>query len=156
MIERCYKRRNNNKSYEKCWVIDKWRYLSGYKEWFDENYVDGFVLDKDILVPGNKMYGPSTCLFVPREINELFISTGNDNTGLPRGVSFVKRLNKYCAQVSMKGASTKYVGLYDTIEEARQAYVDAKTKHVERVAYKYFSNGIMPKNTYQAIINHKF
>lgn len=156
MLERCYGNRERNKSYEKCWVSEKWRFLSGYKEWFEENYVDGFVLDKDILVPGNKMYSPSTCLFVPLEINELFVSTGNNKQGLPRGVFYSKRLGKYCAQVSKKGISTKHIGVYNTPYEARLAYIEEKTKHIKSIAYKYYQRGAITEKIYQAIINHKF
>ncbi len=156
MIERCYGNRDRNKSYEKCWVSDKWRFLSEYKKWFDENYVPGFVLDKDILVSGNKMYGPTTCLFVPREINELFISSGEKEGNLPRGVYYLKRLNKYCAQINNKDSTTKHIGLYGTPEEARNAYIEEKLKIVKSVADRYYSQGIITDKIYQAIINHKF
>ena len=59
-------------TYRNCSVCEDWHYLSIFKKWFDENYVEGWQLDKDILVQGNKLYSPETCCFVPKEINILF------------------------------------------------------------------------------------
>ena len=36
-------------------------------------------LDKDVLVPGNKVYSPETCHFVSREVNCMFRSNGVDS-----------------------------------------------------------------------------
>lgn len=45
-------------------------------------------LDKDILVAGNKIYSPETCLFVPNRINSLLIR-GVKTGPLPLGVSMM-------------------------------------------------------------------
>lgn len=70
MLQRCYDSNfvENNHTYTGCSVCDEWLYLSNFKKWFEENYVEGYQLDKDILVKGNKVYSPETCCFVPREI----------------------------------------------------------------------------------------
>ena len=67
MMNRCYSKKYHSKfpTYQNCSVCNEWTYLSNFKRWFDENYVDGYVLDKDILVKGNKVYSPETCCFVP-------------------------------------------------------------------------------------------
>lgn len=74
IIKRCYDKNYQSRqpTYIGCTVCDEWKYLSSFKEWFDANYVNGWQLDKDILVKGNKVYSPSTCCFVPREINTIF------------------------------------------------------------------------------------
>lgn len=59
----------NKPTYEGCTVCDEWLYFSNFKKWFDENYIEGFQLDKDIIIRGNKVYSPQTCCFVPKEIN---------------------------------------------------------------------------------------
>ena len=35
------------------------------KEWFDKNYIEGWHLDKDLIVKGNKVYSPTTCMLPP-------------------------------------------------------------------------------------------
>ena len=49
-----------------CSVCEEWKHFSNFKKWFDENYIEGFDIDKDILIKGNKVYSPEACSFVPR------------------------------------------------------------------------------------------
>jgi len=74
IIERCYDEKLHKKfpSYIGCSICEEWRYFSNFKRWFDEHYVEGWCLDKDILFKGNKLYSSSTCCFVPQDINKLF------------------------------------------------------------------------------------
>ena len=37
---------------------------------------EGKFIDKDLLFPGNKVYGPDTCVFVTRQLNNLFTDHG--------------------------------------------------------------------------------
>lgn len=62
-------------SYSDCTICDEWLSFSAFFEWFEANYVDGWDVDKDILVKNNKLYSPQTCCFVPKEINETFIKS---------------------------------------------------------------------------------
>ena len=76
MLRRCYdhgqQERSRGKSYADCYVCERWLRLSnfakdikrldGYSDW--ESKV-GYCLDKDIRNPGNKVYSPTTCCFVP-------------------------------------------------------------------------------------------
>lgn len=76
MIRRCYgvfKENSCNAIYREkdCKVCDDWLYFSNFKRWFDQNHIDGYQLDKDILVKGNNVYSPNTCCFVPQELNKL-------------------------------------------------------------------------------------
>lgn len=73
MMRRCYDPKNNrNKSYSDCSVCDEWKAFSVFERWYSQNYVEGWHLDKDILVKGNREYSPDKCCFVPNEINCLF------------------------------------------------------------------------------------
>ena len=50
MLERCYKN-GGIRGYEDCSVCEQWHKLSNYREFFDENYIEGFAIDKDFLIP---------------------------------------------------------------------------------------------------------
>lgn len=132
MIKRC----GNPKypTYKDCVICEDWHTFSNYEKWHNEHYVEGWHLDKDILVKGNKTYSPDTCSFVPKEINNLFIKCGNIRGDLPIGVKRGSNC-KFYAQIS-KNVKT-YLGSYNTLEEAFQAYKVAKEMWIKEVANKY-------------------
>lgn len=74
MVRRCYddKFHESNTTYLDCDVCEEWLIFSNFASWFKEHYVEGWQLDKDILVDGNRIYSPRTCCFVPIEINSIF------------------------------------------------------------------------------------
>lgn len=53
-------------------VCEEWHNFQNFAEWFNGNYINGWELDKDIITPGNFLYSPETCCFIPREINTRF------------------------------------------------------------------------------------
>lgn len=73
MLARCYRKNPDGsqyyKSYVGCSVHPDWHNMQVFSKWYYDNYPDGAIpgayqLDKDIKRPGNKIYGPYTCLFV--------------------------------------------------------------------------------------------
>ena len=90
MLCRCYSRSTPRQrlkyySYEGCTVDKRWHKLSVFKAWLEqwEDY-ENKDLDKDILIPGNKVYGPDTCLVVRPIVNAWFKPTVTGE--FPRGV----------------------------------------------------------------------
>lgn len=71
MLERCYDSNcwSRNPTYKGCTVVEEWHNFQNFAKWFEENYIEGYHLDKDIKVKGNKVYGPDTCMFVSKEDN---------------------------------------------------------------------------------------
>lgn len=154
MIERCYREGYFIKAptYKGCSVCDEWHYFSNFKKWFDENYVDGYALDKDILVKGNKVYSPQTCCFVPTEINTLLVKKNATRGKYPIGVSM--NYGKYRAQIKKYGKAV-VIGTFDTPEEAFKAYKQAKEAHIQEVATQYFNEGKITEKVYNALMNYK-
>lgn len=151
MLKRCYcpKTQSNNRSYIGCSVHEDWHNFQSFAEWFDDQYKeDGWQLDKDLLVEGNKIYSPSTCSLIPRQINTLLIKPIRAKD-LPVGVSRKKLL--YQSQLSVCGKNIA-LGLYGTAIEAFTAYKTAKETYISDIANKY--REVIAANVYESLINY--
>lgn len=157
-VHRRCKETNNpkNKAYAGCYVCDKWNDYDNYFEWAKENYYklddEMMCLDKDILVKGNKIYSPTTCIFVPRVINQLFESSKGSRGNLPLGVTLYKHSGKYGSRVRIDG-KTRFIGTFSTVEEAFCAYKNTKELYIKNIADKYINR--IPDAIYKAIIEYK-
>ena len=135
MFQRCYsgKYQARQPTYIGCTVTKEWLSFSNFKSWMEKQDWQGKELDKDLLVQGNKLYSPTTCLFVTREINSL-LNDHKANRGLyPIGVSFKKQNNKFRAHISING-KLKYLGPFNTPELAHEEYKKAKYDLIKQVA----------------------
>jgi hypothetical protein len=154
MITRCYSNRADYSSYKDCSVCEDWLTFSNFKKWFDDNYVDGYHLDKDILIKGNKVYSPDTCCFVPSQINTLITKHDATRGVLPIGVTTTTNRNaKYRATLRKFGGYVS-LGCFDTPEEAFAAYKTAKEEHIKEVATKHFNEGKIRENVYKALMQY--
>ena len=99
IFTRCYSQSSLEKrpTYIGCTVSEEWHLLSNYKVWHEENYVEGWQIDKDLLFPRNKIYSAETCLFLPLAINSLFTLRHNDRGELPLGVHYHTANKRYRA-----------------------------------------------------------
>jgi hypothetical protein len=157
MIERCYclSRLEKYPSYSDCTVDPEWHLYSNFKKWFEVNYVDGYHLDKDVLVQGNKIYSSERCVFIPHRINNLLTDRARDRGEYPLGVSKESRRNKYKACISVLGKN-KHLGFYDTPEEAHEAWRMAKKKYVSECANESFSKGEISERVRNALLHRNF
>lgn len=154
MLNRCYGKTYSERkpTYKDCSVCDEWLYFSNFKKWFDENYIDGYQLDKDILVRNNKLYSPETCRFVPNKINTLLLSCNSKRGKYPIGVT--RYQGKYRARLHINGKDVT-IGLYNTISEAFDAYKNRKEKYIKEIANEYYSKGEITKDIYDSLMNYE-
>lgn len=138
IMQRCYSvnRQQKQVSYETCTIHKDWHNFQNFARWFEENYIEGFELDKDILFKGNKIYSIKTCCFVPFEINVLLTNRYVCRGDFPLGVSFYKKNNKFMACLHINSIQ-KHLGYFYTQEEAFNAYKNAKEENIKNVANKY-------------------
>lgn len=156
---RCYVSRIHEKhpTYKDCEMCEEWHNFQNFAEWYEENYyeIEGekMCLDKDILFKGNKLYSPNTCVFVPHNVNSLFTKGDSVRGELPIGVAIDKRQNKYQAQCRNQYNKRKWLGYYNTPEEAFQVYKNFKENLIKQVADKYKS--YIPEKLYNAMITYE-
>lgn len=133
MLMRCYSPRmlQKNPAYVGCSVDPSWHTFSVFKAWMKLQNWQGKQLDKDILVPGNKIYGPNTCLFVSKAINSLF--NKGKRGDLPIGVT---RHNGKFKVTFKKQRKTVHHGVFETVELAAEAYRNAKADWIIEIASK--------------------
>lgn len=98
MMERCYSKSFMLKrnSYKDCTVCKEWHNFQNFAKWCNEQQdfdKDGYQLDKDLKVLGNKIYSPTTCLFVTCEVNNFLVGLYPSGE-LPLGVYLYKKKKK--------------------------------------------------------------
>lgn len=162
MLQRCYFYNDNNRnySYKECTVCDEWLNFQNFAKWYEENYYEipgeKMTIDKDILIKGNKIYSPNTCLIVPERINLLFTKRYNERGKLPIGVRISSKNGKYEARCNVfdgKKSKTKYLGYYNTSEEAFAAYKTFKENQIKQIADKY--KDLIPERLYNAMYEYE-
>ena len=162
MLERCYSAKCQKKhpTYIDCRVCDEWLYYPNFKKWYEENYYEidnkKSQLDKDILIKGNKIYSPDTCVFTPKFINTLFTKRQNSRGSFPIGVYYSKRDKKYKASLSVfkdGEATIKGLGYFDTADEGFEAYKKAKEEYIKEVADEYKDK--IPTKLYEAMYSYE-
>lgn len=158
MLERCCDNKLKEKypTYKDCEVCIEWLNFQTFSHWYENNYYEipseVMCLDKDILFKGNKIYDPQNCVFVPQNINTLFIKCNKSRGVFPIGVSYHKRDNVYMSQCHF-GNKKIHLGSFDTPQEAFQVYKEYKENYIKEVADKY--KEYIPKNLYEAMYNYK-
>lgn len=138
-------------TYVDCKMDVRWESLQDFSEFYHScpYRQDGWELDKDLIVPGNRIYGPDTAAYVPVEINA-FIKTRKRKAHLPMGVNVNRAF--FSAAIRIDGKET-YLGNFVTPEEAYVAYKEAKEKEASRLADKY--DGLVDPRVIEALRNFK-
>ena len=165
MLTRCFddKYKQGNPTYKDVTCCDRWLCFANFLEDFkilkqecNWSTNEKLNLDKDILYKGNKIYSLKNCVFVPDWINLLFIKKDANRGEYPIGVNYNKQAKKYEARCSINGKNT-HLGYYNTVEEAFNAYKQAKENEIKRIADECIQKCYITKDSrlYNAMISYK-
>lgn len=148
-------------SYKPCIIVESWYCFANFYSW--AKYQIGWnnprwQLDKDILVKGNKVYGPDTCCFVPSQINALFTKREAERGDLPIGVTrYTTRQGKKRNVAIVSDPDVKHGrrrGCFGkSTEECFLWYKENKEQVIKNQANKY-KDQIDPK-IYAALLNYE-
>lgn len=108
MLQRCYcsMYQENKPTYEGCTVADEWHNFQNFAKWFEDNYIEGYELDKDLKVEGNKIYSPEACMFVSKQHNTEKANAKHYKVLSPRGeVINIYNMAKFCRDNSLNLSS---------------------------------------------------
>ena len=137
MLTRCYSKKylESRPSYIDTSVCSEWLYATAFKKWMEQQDWRGKSLDKDIIVPGSRLYSPDTCAFVLKTTNSFVIASDASRGDYPIGVSLFTRTGKYRAQCENPfTGKNEYLGCFSTTEEAHEAWRERKNELAQLVA----------------------
>ena len=125
MIERVYSPRIHaiRPSYADCSVCEEWHRFSVFRAWMETQDWEGKALDKDLLIEGNKVYSPETCVFVSTGVNSFLTDCAAKRGDCPLGVHWCKSRNKYMAYCKdFRTGKRINLGSFDCPDEAHMAW----------------------------------
>lgn len=137
MLSRSYsaKVQSDQPTYEGCSVCEEWHLFSNFKAWMEKQDWEGKHLDKDLLVIGNKVYSPKTCVFVSGVVNTFVIDCGSARGSLPIGVYWHKRDEKFVAQCSNPFTKKReFLGYFVCEIEAHKTWLTRKLELAQELA----------------------
>lgn len=130
MMQRCYGNKYQAKypTYIGCKVCDEWLTFSKFKAWMEKQDWQSKELDKDLLVKGNKVYSPDTCVFVDGATNRFTLDGGATRGEWPLGVCFDKERGRFLSLCNNPfTGKQENLGRFTCQDQAHQAW--KKRKH---------------------------
>ena len=137
-------------------MSDNFKYYEYFYEWCNKKIgfsVEGFELDKDLLIKGNKVYNESTCVFIPAEINSLLTKRTTSRGKHLIGVSWCNKGKAFRAMVNKNKGKQEYLGYFNTELEAFNAYKVAKESFIKEQADKWKDK--IDDRAYEALMNYQ-
>ena len=130
MLARCYdlKYQENHPTYIGCSVAKEWHSFMTFRGWMELQDWQGNHLDKDLLINGNKVYSPETCVFISHELNNFTLDSSSSRGLWPVGVSFHNSYGMFEAYCRNPFSKIKdHIGYFSCPKEAHLAW--RKRKH---------------------------
>lgn len=137
MLTRCYSERYQKlyPSYQGCTVCDDWITFSGFRGWMIEQEWEGLNLEKDLLVQGNKIYSPETCVFTTPQVNGFLTDCRKSRGEWPIGVHLAKGRHKFMALCQNPFTKKQeYLGVFASPYEAHKVWLAKKLEHAYALA----------------------
>lgn len=137
MLYRCYSRfeQERHPTYGGCTVAPEWLTFTVFREWMTTQDWSGNQLDKDVLQKGNKVYGPSTCVFISGSLNKFMNEYCAARGAWPIGVNLHKKTGKLAASCHNPFTGKReHLGLFVCPDAAHEAWRARKHEHACRYA----------------------
>jgi hypothetical protein len=135
MLRRCYSAKHQAKypTYIGCSVVPEWLSFMAFRAWSLGQDWQGRDLDKDLLVQGNKVYGPQTCVFISSGLNKFTIDRAAARGEWPIGVD--KQRGKFRASCCNPfSGKLENLGYYTCPDAAHEAWRSRKHELALQIA----------------------
>lgn len=156
MVARCYRecyhKSHPGTIYSQCTVCEEWLGdKQSFFDWLDTEYYtvpgEQMDLDKDILVKGNRIYSPDTCLIVPHYINVMWSQL---SISCP---AFDEQEQVWYVGEDFYLSPEKNSQKFEKLEDARAYCANVKYLHIKEVAELYKDK--IPEKVYNAMLAWK-
>lgn len=137
ILRRCYYSKFQEKcpTYIGCSIAPEWVKFSQFKLWMESKNWEGMEIDKDLLMPGNKVYGPSVCIFIDQALNKFLTDHRGARGAWPIGTHYSEGNKKFIAQCSNPFTGDRgYLGSFDCANAAHSAWRARKHEYALRYA----------------------
>lgn len=157
MLARCdptKPQHTNSPTYSECVIHPDFLDFQKFAAWCQKQIgfgVKGYALDKDIVIHGNKVYGPDTCVFVPQALNNLILSKRSDASIHP-GVTSTK-YGRYKVTAT-RGGKHSYIATFDNVDDAIKCYISLKTSEIKRIAVLH--RGLVDDRVIDKLLGYKY
>jgi hypothetical protein len=129
----------NKPTYVGCTVSPEWHCFQDFGVWTSGKIgwgLQDWQIDKDLLIKGNKVYGPDVCVMLPRKLNMLLVNRANARGSLPIGAS--KGRKEGCYRGSYKDfEGNSHSQGFNSPEEAFMFYKINKERVIQEAAALY-------------------
>ena len=135
LVCRCYseKRQKKQPTYIGVTVCEDWRSFMAFREWWIENHVDGWQIDKDLLTDNNQ-YSPDSCIYVPAWLNLFTIGCEAARGEYPIGVDYHKARKSFRSQCGNPvTGKVVTIGRFKTPEAAHLAWRARKLEYAAQM-----------------------
>lgn len=123
MLGRCTKEWSSlHPTYTGVFVCEDWHNYDNFCDWFyEQDYQQGYELDKDLIGFGKNVYSPNTCVLIPQSLNKQI--AGSRYNGFLYAPEYPDR--PYLAYFR-----SKLIGKFSSKEECQHAYISARTSYI--------------------------
>lgn len=137
-------------------ICDEWKNFQVFAKWLvGLGYYDTgvYTINQTLLGRGSLVYSPDTVCYIPICLRNHLVTKWNQGTGkYPQGVKSYSNQGRFSAIMNAKGYVR--IGVFDTVEEAAQAYKNAKEAYVKEVANLH-QHELEPR-VYEALMNWEY
>lgn len=137
MLERSYcpKYKVRKPTYAKCEVAEEWLTFSTFRAWMIRQEWQEAQLDKDILLPGNKVYGPDFCVFISKKLNSFLVGLETSRSNRLPGTHFQKSSGMFQAQCNNPfSGKQEHLGYFASEQESHEAWKRRKHELAQEYA----------------------
>lgn len=139
----------------------EWKDFQNFASWFESVQLNGYFhegwqLDKDLLIKGNKIYSAEVCVFLPEEVNKALNTKSRTRGELPLGICYHKKDKKHIiVAYTCKHPDFKMYAYLPSnqVENGFKMYKEAREAYVRFLAEKYRDK--LDPRAYKALVEYE-